>query len=168
MAMVSVPVKELHVDIFKLMEEGTPLLTAGNREGVNTMTVSWGSLGTLWAVPACTVYVRPQRYTHQFMDANDYYTLSFFGPEYKAQMSLCGSKSGRDIDKIKECGFTLAFTEEEAPYFEEAEMVLVCKKMSSQNFDPAGVQEQRIHDKYTAGDFPTMYMGEVVTVLKKA
>lgn len=167
MAVITVPFEDVKVSIFELMDKGTPLLTAGTKEAFNTMTVSWGSLGTLWTVPACTVYVRPQRYTHQFMESSDYYTLSFFSAEYKEQMALCGSKSGRDIDKVKACGFTPAFTEEGAPYFEEAEMVLVCKKMSSQDFDPAGFKEQRVRDKYTAGDFHTMYFGQVLRVLKK-
>ena len=128
MAVITVPFEDVKVSIFELMDKGTPLLTAGTKDAFNTMTVSWGSLGTLWTVPACTVYVRPQRYTHQFMESSDYYTLSFFSADYKEQMALCGSKSGRDIDKVKACGFTVAAGAGNAPYFQQAELVLVCRK----------------------------------------
>ena len=167
MAMVTMDVKDLSVEIFKLIDKKTPLLTAGSREKYNTMTVSWGSLGTLWSVPASTVYVRPQRYSHEFMDSSDYYTLSFFSDEYRKAMEFCGSNSGRTVDKAEKCGLTVAYTEEGAPYFEEAELVLVCKKMYHQDFDPKGFCYERLSGLYANQDYHTMYVGEVVQALKK-
>ena len=62
----------------------------------------------LWGAPAATCYMRPQRYTKEFVDREEYFTLAFFGEEYRKALTLCGSKSGREVDKVKECGFTVA------------------------------------------------------------
>lgn len=92
------------------------------------MTVSWGSMGELWGKDSVTVYIRPQRYTEEFMNSNDHFTLSFYPLDKKQAIhGICGSKSGRDVDKVKECNLTPNF-DENAPYFEEAQLVLVCKK----------------------------------------
>lgn len=169
MAMVSVPVTELTVKPFELMLKGMPLLTAGTEAKFNTMTISWGALGTAWAKPVCTCYVRPERYTHEFMESSEYFTLSYMGPEYKAQVDLCGSKSGRDIDKFKECGITAAVTEEGAVYVAEAELVLVCKKLYGSEFTKEGIKaDWIIQERYPNGGYHTMYMGEVLQVLQKA
>ena len=108
-------VKENVVD---LIAKQWALVTAGNESAYNTMTVSWGSVGELWGLDTATVYIRPQRYTEQFMNENDYFTISFFPEELKQQIhGICGSKSGRDTDKVKEAGITPNF-DENAPYFE--------------------------------------------------
>ena len=86
--------------------------------------------------PAATIYLRPQRYTKEFVDREEYFTLAFFGEEQRKALTLCGSKSGREVDKVKECGFTVAQAECGAPYFEEAELVLVCRKRYAQEMDP--------------------------------
>ena len=113
---------------FSMIGEQWMLVTAGTAERCNTMTASWGGLGVLWGKPVATVYIRPQRYTLEFVEREDCFTLSFFGEEYRKALALCGSKSGRDVDKVKECGFTVAGAACGAPYFEEAGLVLVCKK----------------------------------------
>ena len=125
--------KALNFNVFSAIGDQWMLITAGTKERCNTMTASWGGLGVLWGAPMATVYIRPQRYTKQFVDENESFTLSFFPEEYRKQLSLCGTKSGRDMDKVKECGFTVAEGVGGAPYFEQAELVLVCRKRMVQD-----------------------------------
>ena len=91
---------EFTTDVLSVFDKKWALLTAEDKEKFNTMTVSWGGLGTLWNKPVATVYVRTSRYTHDFMDSNDYFTVSFYPEEFKKQLGVLGSKSGRDMDKM--------------------------------------------------------------------
>lgn len=113
-----------------------------------------------------TAYIRPQRYTKQFVDGNEYFTLSFFSEDYRKQLALCGSKSGRDIDKVKECGFTVAAGQGNAPYFEQADLVLVCRKRMVMPMDPDAIPED-VKEKWYDNDYHYMYWGEIVEALKK-
>jgi flavin reductase (DIM6/NTAB) family NADH-FMN oxidoreductase RutF len=162
-----IDVKDLRDNVFSLIGDQWMLITAGTADSCNTMTASWGGLGILWGEPAATVYIRPQRYTKEFVDREGYFTLSFFGPEYKKELALCGAKSGREVDKVKECGFTVACGEGGAPYFEQARLVLVCKKMYAQEMDaeamPADVKEKW----YPNRDYHTMYLGHIVEAYTK-
>ena len=111
MAFKEVDIKSLNFNPFTKIGSEWMLITAGGESGCNTMTASWGGLGVLWGKNVATCYIRPQRYTKKFVDANDTFTLSFYGPEYKQALSICGSKSGRDCDKVKEAGLTPYFTD---------------------------------------------------------
>ena len=159
--------KSLDLNAFSAIGEKWMLITAGTKEKCNTMTASWGALGVLWGVPMATIYIRPQRYTKQFVDENEYFTLSFFPEQYRQQLSLCGTKSGREVDKVKECGFTVAEGEGGAPYFEQAELVLVCRKRMAVPMDPAAMPED-VKEKWYERDYHTMYWGEIVEALVKA
>lgn len=156
-------VKENVVDLLK---NRWGLVTAGTAENYNTMTVSWGAVGELWGKDMATVYIRPQRYTEEFIDKEDYFTLSFYPADMKQRIhGVCGSKSGRDIDKAEVCNITPCF-DENAPYFEEAELVLVCKKMAKSKFDPADFIDGTICDKwYELKDFHYIYYGSIEKVL---
>ncbi len=158
--------KSLTMNPFCMMDDRWMLITAGTPERCNTMTASWGALGWLWGVPMATCYVRPQRYTHEFVEDNEYFTLSFFAEEYRPQLKLCGAKSGRDVDKVKECGFTVRAGAGNAPYFEQAELVLVCRKRLAMPMDPAAIPED-MKEKWYKGDFHDIYWGEIVEALKK-
>ena len=159
--------KTLDKNVFSAIGEQWMLITAGTADKCNTMTASWGGLGILWGAPAATCYIRPQRYTKEFVDREDYFTLAFFGEEYRKALSLCGSKSGRDVDKVKECGFTVKTAGCGAPYFEEAELVLVCRKRFAQPMDPDNIH-QEIKDKwYPEQDYHTLYVGEIIEVLAR-
>src|SRR5699024_11934868 len=92
--------KELNKNVFSLIGDRWMLITAGTREKCNTMTASWGGLGVLWGKPVATVYIRPQRYTMEFVEGSEFFTLAFFGEAYRKALALCGSKSGREIDKV--------------------------------------------------------------------
>ena len=159
--------KDLQENVFSLIGERWMLITAGTGEGCNTMTASWGGLGVLWGRPVATVYIRPQRYTLEFVEREDRFTLCFFGEQYRQALALCGSKSGRDVDKVKECGFTVE-TENGAPYFQEADLVLVCRKAYWQDMDPTHFLDGEIDGKwYPQKDYHRIFIGEIEAVLKK-
>lgn len=156
-------------EIFTLFGTQTPLLTAGDRERCNTMTIGWCQLGRLWKLPVCTVYVRPERYTDQFMKAKDYFTVSVLPKEAKKICDFCGAKSGREVDKIKECGLTLSYGEGDAPFFEEAELVLVCKKLYVQDLTAECVTDsEAILPFYEGkGGWHRAYTGQVVAAYQR-
>ena len=158
--------KSLNLNPFSAVGDQWMLITAGTTERCNTMTASWGGLGVLWGAPMATAYIRPQRYTKEFVDEGEYFTLSFFSEDYRPQLNLCGTKSGRDIDKVKECGFTVAAGVGNAPYFEQAELVLVCRKRMEMPMDPAAVPEDVKEKCYPGRDYHTMYWGEIVEALQ--
>ncbi len=165
--MRSIDPKQLDKNVFSAIGDQWMLITAGTPEHCNTMTASWGGLGVIWNIPSATCYIRPQRYTKEFVDREDYFTLSFFGEEHRKSLQLCGSRSGREVDKVKECGFTVRAADCGAPYFEEAELVLVCRKRFVQPMSPDNMP-QEIKDKfYPQKDYHVMYIGEIVEVLVK-
>lgn len=157
--------KELSPELLRAFGVQNALLTAGDRRTCNTMTIGWCQAGRLWGLPVCTVYVRPERYTHQFMEERDYFTVSVLPECEKKAMALCGSKSGRDVDKIKECGLTLCYGAGDAPYFAEAEAVLVCRKLYVQDMELACVvagQEKILPYYGEKGGWHRIYTGEIV------
>ena len=143
------------------------LITAGNREKLNTMTASWGGVGELWGKPVTFAFVRSTRYTLQFLQNEDHYTLSFYPEKYKKELSLCGSKSGRDVDKVKECGFKTEFAQCGAPYFAQARLVLVCRKLYVDDIKPELFLDRHINDWYPEKDYHKVFVGEIIEVLKK-
>ncbi|MPM90528.1 hypothetical protein SDC9_137649 [bioreactor metagenome] len=153
--------KTLDENVFSLIGDAWMLVTAGTADKCNTMTASWGGLGVLWHKNVATIYIRPQRYTLEFLDANESFTLSFFGEEYRPQLKLCGAKSGRELDKVKECGFTVKTAESGAPYFEEARLVLVCRKLYRGTIDPAGILDAAEEKHYAAKDYHRIFIGEI-------
>ena len=156
---------ELTDNVFRLIGQDWMLVTTGKREAFNTMTASWGGLGVLWNSPVSMIFVRPSRYTYEFIEREREYTLSFFGPEEKRALQICGSKSGRDIDKVKETGLTPLF-DQPAPYFEQARLVLVCRKLYTHDLDPAAFLDPAMMGSYKNGDYHRMYVGEIVKALQ--
>lgn len=155
-------VKENVVDLLK---NQWGLVTAGDKNGLNTMTVSWGAIGELWAMDMATIYIRPQRHTVNYLEDKDYFTITFFDSEYKKALAFCGANSGRDCDKIKETGLTPVF-DCDAPYFEEAKLVLVCRKVAKGRFDAQQMLDKSIIDsQYPNNDFHYIYYGAIEKVL---
>jgi flavin reductase (DIM6/NTAB) family NADH-FMN oxidoreductase RutF len=143
------------------------LLTAGDFAAgqFNTMTVSWGSLGTIWNKPFAQVVVRPTRYTREFMEQYPTFTLSAFPSEHHEALKLLGSKSGRDGDKIAASGLTpCAATTVAAPTFAQAELVIECRKMYWQDMDPTNFLDAAIEKNYPKKDYHRIYWGEIVAV----
>lgn len=152
---------------FKLIGKDWTLVSAGTKEEFNTMTVSWGGVGVMWGKDVAFTFIRPQRYTMEFLKKEDCFTMSFFDEKYKDALTFCGSKSGRDYDKPKETGLTPAFTEDGIPYFEEARLVLVCKKMYAQDLNAESVIDKENVEKWYKDDFHKMFVSEIKKVLVK-
>lgn len=168
MSFVKTDYHTLEMNPMKLIGDEWMLVTAGDeRSGWNTMTASWGHLGFLWSKPTAICYIRPQRYTKQFADREPLYTLCFFPETYKKALGYLGSHSGRDGDKVAAVGLTPVFGEGYT-YFEEASLVLVCRKLYQ-----APVREEYFTDRtviercYPQKDFHDLYVGEIVEVLTK-
>jgi flavin reductase (DIM6/NTAB) family NADH-FMN oxidoreductase RutF len=143
------------------------LISAGTPDHFNTMTASWGSLGELWFKPVCFCFVRPQRYTYEFMEQYDAFTLSFFAERYKPQLNFCGSRSGRETDKARECGFTPLPADNGSVYFGEARLVLECRKIYFQDLEPEHFLLDGLMKNYPKDDFHRMYIGEITRVLRR-
>lgn len=152
---------------FKLIGTDWMLVTAGSIKSFNTMTASWGAFGELWNKKICICFVRPVRHTYSFMEKSSYYTLSFFDEQYRDVLRLCGSKSGRDIDKVAETGITPVESESGAVYFSQARLVMECRKIYTHVLDPENFLDPKIHDEYPQKDYHRMYIGEVVRCLMK-
>ncbi len=160
--------EEMSGNVFHMMAEQWMLITAGDSQKLNTMTAGWGALGVLWGKPVAICYVRPQRYTFQFMERERFYSLSFYGEEYRKQLQICGTKSGRDIDKVRATGFTTAFADCGAPYFEEADLVIICKKLYSEDIVPDRFVDSTLEEKwYPDRDFHKSYVGEIIDIFRK-
>ena len=167
MAFKEVKAEELQMNPFTKIGKEWMLITAGNEEKCNTMTASWGGVGIMWGKNAVTTYIRAQRYTKEFVDANDTFTISFFDESYRKALNICGSVSGRDKDKIKEAGLTPYFVDGTAA-FEEANLILVCKKMYHGDILPENFEDEKIDTKwYPQKDYHTMYISEILKVLVK-
>ena len=150
-------------NIFKLIGSDWMLITAGDIKKYNTMTASWGTMGILWHKNIATCYVRPQRYTFQFMEENDFYTLSFFGLAHKEILNFCGSHSGKDTNKIKETGLDPIQTELGNIAFNQAKLVLECKKLYADSIKPENFFDKNIPTNiYAQNDFHKFYIGEIV------
>ena len=158
--------KSLSMNPFSLIGDKWMLITSGNQEKYNTMTASWGSIGVMWGKNVAFAFIRPQRYTFEFVENEEYFTLSFYPDEYKKTLSLCGKVSGRDVDKVKEANLTPIF-DEQAPYFEESNLVLVCKKLYAQNLSSEYFCEKDLDKFYPNKDYHKMFVGEIIKVLAK-
>ena len=153
-------------DILTVFDKKWALLTAGNKDSFNTMTVSWGGMGTIWGKPVATVYVRTSRYTHEFMDREDYFTVSFYPEKYRKAMAVMGTKSGRDINKDEASGLTVKPIGQVVAY-EEAEVTIICRKIYWQDLVRENIPKDEVERFYTEEEPHRMFIGEVVEIIKK-
>ena len=160
--------EDLQLNPVMMFADDWPLLAAGDKEnGYNTMTIAWGHIGAVWNKPAITIYVRPQRYTKEFTDRNELFTVSVLPSSYKDALTYLGKTSGRDEDKVLKVGITPVF-DRDTTYFEESELVFICRKLYQAQIKEEGFLEQFIIDEmYPEKDFHTMYIGEIVEILTK-
>ena len=142
------------------------LVTAGNLKDYNTMTISWGGLGTLWSKPVATVYVKPIRHTYNYLEANDYFTVSFYDDSYKKDLGVLGRLSGRDGDKVAQTSLK-AEAIEESVTFSQAHTTLLCKKIYAQDLDVSQMPKDAIKNYYKTEAPHRMYIGEVIKVIEK-
>ncbi len=160
----------LHADFheiqnpFTLIGKEKLLVSAGNKDDFNTMTASWGTMGVLWNKNVVNVVIRPQRYTYQFFEREDYFTVTVLQPGNEDAYRICGTKSGKDCNKVKLAGLSPYF-ETGAVTFEEARLAILCKKIYVQDFDPKGFLDPEIEKHYPIQDYHRLYCGEIIDVL---
>jgi flavin reductase (DIM6/NTAB) family NADH-FMN oxidoreductase RutF len=153
-------------NLIRLIASDWMLVTAGTREKFNTMTANWGGTGYLWNKNVVFVFVRPERYTYGFIESTEGFTLTFFDEKYRDALNLCGAKSGRDCDKVTETGLTPHFTELSYPAFNEARLVLECRKLYATQLERDQFLDQEpLKSHYnTKGGMHKMYIAEIVKV----
>lgn len=163
-----IDIKDFNHNPFEMISNEWMLITAEKDGKVNTMTASWGGLGVIWHHNVAYIFVRQSRFTKEFIDASDSFSLSFFNTEkYRKAMAYIGSVSGRDEDKIEKVGFTVEH-ESGIPYFKEAETVILCKKLSKHFLSPEGFIDEKIDTQWYADkDYHDMYIGEIIQILEK-
>jgi len=162
-----IPLNDLALKIYDLWSEHWILLTAGDFASgkFNTMAIGWGGLGNMWGMPFAHVVVRPGRYTHEFMEKYDTFTLCVFAEKYAKAVQLLGKRSGRQGDKIAASGLTpVASAKIAAPGFAEAELILECRKMYRGVLDPRGFLDKKIDKHYPLKDYHSIFYGEVLAV----
>ena len=168
--MKEISVSELQFNPMTMIAKEWMLVTAGNAQrGYNTMTASWGHLGSIWGhgggLPTAVVYLRPQRYTKEFVDREELFTIAVFPEQYRKALGYLGSHSGRDGDKVAAAGLTAVF-EEDYTYFAEAKLTLVCRKLYRGTLTADGFVDQSIvADHYPNADFHDFYVGQIIKVL---
>lgn len=164
MSFQEISTKELMINPFQKISNEWMLISAQNEDKMNTMTASWGMVGHLWGKDVVQVFIRPQRYTKEFVDNSDTFTISFFDGKYKKELGYLGSKSGRDEDKIANVNFH-PIVVEDAITFEEASLAIVCKKVYVDEMKEECFLDQANIDKwYAQKDYHTCYIGEIVHV----
>ncbi len=168
MSFKEVSVESINENFIKNIGTEWMLITAGDKNKYNMMTASWGFTGVMWGFNCAVAAIRPQRYTLEFVEKEKYYTLSFYGDDKKLH-GICGKKSGRDINKTIETGLTPIFdTDTNAPYFNEARLVLICEKVYEQSLDANGFLDKSICDSvYPQKDYHKMIYGKIVKALVK-
>lgn len=150
----------------KLIGKDWMLISAEKDGAVNTMTASWGCMGVLWNKPVCTAFIRPQRYTYEFSEAADKMTFSFFDESYRDALKFCGTKSGRDYDKFRECGLSYEI-DDGAPIINEARLVIVCKKLYADDLKEECFLDAEPLANYKLKDYHRFYICEIEKVLKR-
>lgn len=161
-------IKSLDGNLFSLLDDDWMLITAGNLKEMNTMTASWGGFGILWNKPVAFIFIRPQRHTLNFVRNEDYFTLSFFEEEFRNILKFCGSASGRNINKIAETGLTAVKTPHDSIYFQQARLVMECRKLYDDQIRPEGFIIKELEKKiYRDKDYHHMFIAGIVSCLIK-
>ena len=160
--MKEISIRDIKVSAPELFDGRWALLTAGDENGFNSMTVSWGALGEIWGKDAAFVFVRRSRYTYEFIEKNRVFTLSFYDEKYKPVLGrIFGSKSGRDTDKAKEAGFT-PLPADGAVTYEQAEYTAVCRVMAAQDIEKSSFIDEGVNKWYDGDAVHKMYIAEMI------
>ena len=158
------PIDMLDINPFTKLSKEWALVTAGDKEKSNTMTVSWGGTGVLWGKNVVFIFIRESRYTKDFIDNGEFFSLSFLSEKYRDALKYCGAHSGRGEDKWAKAGLTPA-TRHGIPYPDEANLVFLCRKMAAVPIEEASFTDKAImHQWYGDHDMHTMYVGEIIEV----
>lgn len=147
---------------FELIGEQWMLITAGDKNSFNTMTASWGGLGYLWNKPVAFIFVRPERYTHCFIENNDVITLSFFPESCRKALQICGVKSGRDCDKVSEAGLTPVALESGTVTFAQARLTIEGRKLFKSDMKDSDFLDREVYETwYNNAGLHSVYVLEI-------
>jgi len=167
MTRIAIPFEKLRLNSLQIWDKQWFLLTCGDHAtgDFNTMTVAWGSFGTMWHKPFAQIVVRPVRHTFTFLERFPCFTLSAFPKQYKKALGILGTRSGRDGDKIAETGLTpVASRLVDSPAFAEAELVVECRKIYWDDFEPTRFLDPAVEQEYPEKDYHRIYYGEILAV----
>lgn len=157
--------EDIQENPFRLIGSDWMLVTAGSLDSFNTMTASWGGMGHLWDKNVCFCFIRPTRYTWEFMEKSEVFTLSFFDEKYRRVLEYCGSHSGRHVNKIGRTGLTPVKGSADDVFFAEARLVIECRKIYYTDIDPSAFLARTLVDIYPEKDYHRMYIGEIAKTL---
>ena len=151
----------MKINPFDRFSKDWALVTAGDKDSFNSMTISWGSMGTIWSRDVITIYIRPDRYTWSFLDEHDCFTVSFYDEQYREALNIMGSKSGRDIDKVEATGLTPVYLDGAVTY-EQAQETFVCRKiyMAQMKYEDVPDYAKKIYQNGIEPHY--IIMGEVI------
>ncbi len=165
------PAEQFNINPFSKIGTEWMAVTAGDKDKVNTMTASWGTLGVLWGKNVVSIFVRDSRYTKEFIDRQDTFSLTFFDTsdqENRLALKYFGTVSGRDEDKISHAHMHAAYAADGTPYIDEGNLVLVCRKMSATKILPEQFLDASIDSTwYKDNDYHTMYVAEITQILTR-
>ncbi len=158
--------EKINKNVFEMVGKQWMLVTAEKGGKVNTMTASWGGMGVIWGKNVVFVVIRPQRFTKEFIDNSETFSLTFLNEEYRKTLNYLGTVSGRDEDKILKSGLTVDFLDK-TPYFVQGETVIKCKKLYNQYFTEDSFIDKNIINKWYNKDYHMLYIAEIEKVLVK-
>lgn len=161
-----IPIEQLEFNPFTTIGSDWALVSAGSKNKANTMTVSWGGVGVMWGKNVAFIFVRDTRYTKEFIDNGDFFSISFMNKEYKEQLNYCGSHSGRDVDKIAQTGLTWNY-KHSIPFIDESSFVMLCQKLSATRLTEDSFISADIKKWYPDDNMHTMYIAEIIEVMAK-
>ncbi len=147
-------------DIFNAFHKQWALVTAGSATHFNTMTISWGTMGTLWSRPVAIIFIQTKRYTYEFLDNEPYFTICFFKNNYKKDLTILGSNSGRKIDKLNLTKLKPQLIDQHFISYEQAELTLLCKKI----YKTAMLKEDA--PEFAPKEDHDMFVGEVIQIIE--
>ena len=160
--------EEISENTFKLIGKDWMLITASDGEKVNSMTASWGGFGVLWGKNVVYIVVRPQRYTKEFIDKSNKFSITFFNEEYRPQLAYMGKVSGRDEDKIAKSGLNI-IESNGVPFFKEGKLSAICNVLYKQNIMAENFLDESINEQwYPEKDYHTLYVAEIKEVFVKS
>lgn len=165
MSFKEIPATEILGNPIKMIRDEWMLISVGDQSEHNMMTASWGFFGEMWGKDCAIAAIRPTRHTYTIIENRNTFALCFMGDNREVH-GICGSKSGRDIDKVKETGLTPIYSDG-TMYFEQARLVVICKKIYANTLNPKAFTDEGADKKWYDNDYHKMYFGEIVKVLSK-
>ncbi len=166
MSFKEISIKDVETSPAELFGDRWALIGSGDIDNHNIMTASWGMLGKLWNKDVAFIFIRPQRYTYEIIEKEDYFTVNFLSGKYKDALNICGAASGRDCDKFERANLSPYYVEGTTAV-EQANLVVVCKKIAITDMKPEDFISDEIDGFYKDKDYHRVYVGEIIKVLEK-